>query len=287
MTLLVTGATGMLGQAVMAEAEARGLSPIGLARKNSDISADITDDQALTKVFETHGPGAVVNCAAMINIDRCEEDPLGAWRVNARAVDVLATLCRNHATRLVQISTDHYFTGAGNARHDENAPVTLLNEYSRVKFAAEAFALNNPDNLVARINIVGLRGWDTPTFAEWAIDLIKNDREGTLFEDSFVSSIDTPTCARALLDLMQTGAAGVFNVASREVFSKKTFVLVLAKVLGRELTNVKTGSVAALQTGRAESLGLNVAKAEKALGYALPTLNEVVDSLAGEFKEVA
>ncbi len=60
----------------------------------------------------------------------------------------------------MQISTDHYFCGQGDLKHDESAPVTLLNEYARTKYAGEAFALTNPEACVIRTNVVGFRGWE-------------------------------------------------------------------------------------------------------------------------------
>jgi len=78
----------------------------------------------------------------------------------------------------------------------------------------------------------------------------------------------------------------VLNVASREVFSKKTFICALAKKMGYPLTNVKIGSVFdAGDASRAESLGLDVGKAETILGYELPTLDEVITSIVEEYED--
>ena len=281
---MVIGATGMLGQKIVVEAQARGLSPLGVARSGSDIDLDITDDAALAAVLATHRPDLVINCAAIIDIGECENDTAAAYRINARAVAVLAGLCREGDIKLVQVSSDHYFTGDGDAPHDEAAPVTLLHDYARTKYAAEAFALTAPGALVARLNVIGLRGWQKPTFAEWAIEAINGDAEITLFEDSFVSSIDTGACARALFDLVDAGAGGIFNLGSRQVFSKQALIEALASAMGRKMTRAKTGTVRSLDVARAESLGLDVTKSEKLLGYRLPTLQQVATALIGEYE---
>jgi dTDP-4-dehydrorhamnose reductase len=72
----------------------------------------------------------------------------------------------------------------------------------------------------------------------------------------------------------------VVNLASREVASKKQFIEAVAARLGRTLTQARAGTVAeAPGAARAESLGLDVAKAEGLLGRPLPDLRQVVEDL--------
>ncbi len=285
--IIVTGATGLLGQALVSEGQLRGLNVLGMARRGSDISVDITNDASLAEAIALHAPSVIINCAAMTVVSSCDADSCSAWRINARAVWKLADLCRMHGIRIVQVSTDHYFHGNETRRHGTDEPVTLLNEYARTKFAGEAFAMTCPDALVARVNIVGRRGWGSPTFAEWAIELIENDDEATLFDDSYVSSIDVATCARVILDLLAKNAMGILNIGSRDVFTKKDFVFALASQLGSALTNVRTGSVHSLSVPRADSLGLDVSKTESILGYALPSLEQVAQSVIDDHKKAA
>ncbi len=116
----------------------------------------------------------VVNAAAMTAIDECERDPGLAYAVNARAVAVMSAHCRSSGAAFVHVSTDHFFSGDRDRRHDEHAPVRLVNEYARTKFAGEAFARTYPDALVLRTNVTGLRDWmGRPTFAEWVFDALR------------------------------------------------------------------------------------------------------------------
>lgn len=269
----------MLGQAFLREATSRVHQVVATTRSGSGIHCDVTKDSELEQLLESCRPDLVVNCAAVVSFADCVNDPWDAWKVNARAVGVLAECCHNLDARLIHISTDHYFSGDGSQRHDETAPVRLLNEYARTKFAGEAFALTAADALVLRTNVIGFRGHGSSTFAEWAIELIENDREATLFEDSFVSSIDAATLAAVALDLSAGEERGILNVASSEVFSKKQMIEELARQMGRVLTNTTNGSVRDLPVPRAESCGLDVSRAEKALGRQLPDLQQVISNL--------
>ena len=283
---LILGATGLFGQAAMQEAKRRGIEALGAARTSADIDLDITDAKAVWKTLHDFRPEVVLNSAALIEIGACEADPELAHRVNADAVEALAAATESLNTRFVQISTDHYWTGDGAQQHDEDAPVSLVNEYAKSKYAGELAALKYKGSLVVRTNVTGFRGWtDRPTFAEWCMDVIEEDRPVTLFTDFYTSTIDAPGLARAVFDLVERGATGLFHVASSEVLSKAEFIRGLAEVAGRPLTLAREGSVAGLVPRRAESLGLDVDKAEKALGYELPGASEVWQSLVQQSEE--
>lgn len=277
--LLVIGATGLFGQAFLAEASVRGLNVAGTARRGADIELDIDDDDALQKVIGDIRPRMIVNAAAMIDVGKCEDRPQDAWRTNARAPGRIAEFGSRRGARTIQISTDHYFTGDGDRRHSETADVVLLNEYARTKYAGEAMVLACRDTMVVRTNILGFRGWKQPTFVEWAVAAIKEDQAVTLFADSYISAIDVGSAAAAILDLAEKRATGIVNVGCREVYSKKDFVERLAARLGRTMTHAETGSVSGLAVTRAESLGLDVGLAERLLGRQLPDVDAVLDAL--------
>jgi dTDP-4-dehydrorhamnose reductase len=281
--LLILGCTGLLGQALMAEAQSRGWPCSGLARSGADHEVDVSETAALEALLRELSPSAIVNCIAITNHQTCEEDPALAYLLNSRTPALLASISAELGVRFVQISSDHYFTGDGSSAHSESADVTLLNEYARSKYAGEQLALTNPAALVVRTNIVGMRRWpQRPTFAEWAISAIENGEPMTLFDDFFTSSMHVRACSAAVLDLLDIDATGLINVASSEVSSKQRFVRALARALDVELDDVGVGSVRALTPVRAESLGLDVTRAENLLGRRLPDLAATIAAIVHE-----
>ncbi|MCG8604151.1 sugar nucleotide-binding protein [bacterium] len=287
--ILVLGSTGMVGQALTVELNRQQRPNVGVARKNADICIDITHTEALVTVVEECRPDIIINCAAKINLTKCERNPLAAYLINTRPVGVLARLCTQKGIYLVQISTDHYYSGHGLRKHREDEPVALCNEYAISKYLAEHLALTAPHSLVLRTNVVGFRGWaDQPTFVEWAISSLSNALPITLFSDYFTSSLDTSNFSRVLLDLMRLRAKGIINLASSEVSSKKHFVEALAQRLNLPLHNTRDGSVTEHdQIARNTSSGLDVSRAEALLGYRLPNRAEVIESLATQYSEVS
>jgi dTDP-4-dehydrorhamnose reductase len=280
--LLIFGSTGMLGQALTKEAKARGFEVIGAARKNADIKIDFSQlyDAHIWKAIEKIDPDLIINCAAITDHDLCEKDHKLAHLVNTMAPNHISHACKELDIPFTQISTDCFFTGDGKKKHDELDLTTIVNWYARSKRTAENHVLNY-NGLVIRTNITGLRGWEKPTFFEWAARSLLSHKEMNLFHDYYTSTCDTGTVAKAILDLQ--GQTGLINVASNEVSSKEKFIITLADELG-VASFFRSASVTSLPSKRAESCGLDVSKAEKLLGYELPGLKRVVGNLCATLR---
>lgn len=286
--ILLLGSTGLLGQALYKEAKKRNFEIIGVAHSNADINMDITDDVALSELIKVQNPDVVINTCAIVNHQICDNDKKLAYEVNARPSAILANLADELGFYYIFISTDGYYNGDNDAKHNPDDKIWLLNEYARTKFAGEKFALTNKNALVLRTNIVGFRGRkDQPTFLEWVINSLKSCSEMTLFDDYFTSSITVTQFSKALFDLLPKKPFGILNLASSEVSSKEKFIKEVASALDFDLSKAKTGSVKDLNTSkRADSLGLDVSKAENLLGYKLPDLKEVVSQIKKEYDEL-
>ncbi len=284
MKALLLGGTGLLGQAMALEGERRGWAIRSVARSAALLTVDISDERALTGLVQAEAPDIIINCSALTDIRRCEEDPGLAYRVNARPLAYLAAWSAGTRKVLLHISTDHFHVEGGGRAHDEDERPALVNEYARSKYAGEAFALTSPSALVLRTSIVGIRGWAAPTFAEWALQAVLEDQPVQLFHDAYTSSIDVGTFSKAALDLCERGVGGLLNVAAKEVYSKEDFVRELALQLERPLSAATRASVATLQPPRPSSLGLDVKRAEQRLGYELPELPSVIASVINQYR---
>ncbi|RDI68688.1 dTDP-4-dehydrorhamnose reductase [Nocardia pseudobrasiliensis] len=129
--LIVTGAGGQLGRAVCARA------PHALALHRDDL--DITDPEAVRAVLR---PGDVVlNCAAYAAVDAAESDEAGAFAVNETGPAVLAAACDTLGAKLIHVSTDYVFDGAGARPYETDDPTGPTSVYGRSKLAGEQAAL--------------------------------------------------------------------------------------------------------------------------------------------------
>jgi dTDP-4-dehydrorhamnose reductase len=272
----------MLGEALVQRCRALNYTAIPASRSSKAMPLDVTDRRQLGAALDDVRPDVVINSAAIASIDACELDPGAAYTVNAKPIADLAQLARTGRFKLVHISTDHFFSGGGQARHREDAPVTLVNEYARSKFAAEKFASLSPDVLIVRTAFVGRISGHNRGFAEQIYGLLQKREKIVLFEDTYTSLLHRSDAADMILRLIMREARGIINVASSDVFSKAALIKAFARKLELPL-NGQSGSVTSLEIPRAESLGLDTTKVQGLLGCQMPTFEQTVDRLVNDF----
>lgn len=132
--ILVTGANGQLGNEIqrLAEQDAEN------AYVFTDVAElDITDLDSIRGCMRDHHISVVVNCAAYTNVDKAEDDEDMADRINHRAVENLATVCKERDAVLIHISTDYVFQGEGNLPCREDELTNPLGVYGKTKLAGE------------------------------------------------------------------------------------------------------------------------------------------------------
>ena len=81
MNVLVLGATGLLGQAVMRRLHERGFRALGAARSGTDLTIDVSNQMALYRLLTRVEADAVINCAACVDLAACEADD-GIFRLD-------------------------------------------------------------------------------------------------------------------------------------------------------------------------------------------------------------
>jgi dTDP-4-dehydrorhamnose reductase len=128
--VLVLGAGGQLGRALMKKLGARG---IGLTR----AEADLGKPETLLGVLDGYSPEAVINAAAYTQVDRAEEEEQLAFCINGEAPGVIARWCAIKQVPFVHFSTDYVFDGSGSDPWLEEDPPSPLNAYGRSKLIGE------------------------------------------------------------------------------------------------------------------------------------------------------
>jgi dTDP-4-dehydrorhamnose reductase len=145
--LLVTGAGGMLGRAVVESATRLGHE----VRAATRAELDITDAEATRQALLAVRPAAVINCAAYTDVDGAESDRPGAERVNAGGAGHVASAAAEVGARIVHVSTDYVFDGSKREPWVESDPVAPLGVYGETKLAGElAVAAANPAHTIVR-----------------------------------------------------------------------------------------------------------------------------------------
>ncbi|MBO72409.1 MAG: NAD(P)-dependent oxidoreductase, partial [Flavobacteriales bacterium] len=144
--VLITGSNGLLGQKLIYQligypdyqvfATSRGKNRTLVKKRYEYIPLDITDEQEVQETFEYVQPDVVINAAAMTNVDACEDDKEGCWKLNVEAVQYLVSACEKYNSHLIHVSTDFIFDGKSGPYTEESEP-NPLSYYGESKLAAE------------------------------------------------------------------------------------------------------------------------------------------------------
>lgn len=287
MKILLVGSTGMLGQSLYEKFIQMNIEVITVSRSNSTYNLDLLKHaEVLKDIILDEKPNIVINSAALINIQECENYPDKAYTLNARLVEVIEKGCRQNGCHFIQISTDHYYEEDGKMQHSEFDNITLLNEYAKTKYAGESYALTYENTLVIRTNIVGFRNKkNEKTFIEWVLSSLYTGTTIIGYEDFFTSSIDVYHFADILIELIEQEEKGIINLASSDVMSKYEFIFSFAKMLGKQNFVIKGKMKDTQGIKRANSLGLDVSKLRNILKKnKIPSSQDVMEKLIEKYK---
>lgn len=132
MKVLVTGAEGQVGRALMATAP-KGLQLLGVGRN----AFDLTRPDRIRAGLDAQRPDMVVNCAAYTAVDRAEDEAGMAMAVNRDGAADLALALAERGTPLIHLSTDYVFDGNKAGAYSEDDATGPINVYGASKLAGE------------------------------------------------------------------------------------------------------------------------------------------------------
>ncbi|MCL2529565.1 MAG: dTDP-4-dehydrorhamnose reductase [Coriobacteriia bacterium] len=239
--LLICGANGQLGvelQSILAS----GVSDLGAIPGSyqgaqvvcTDVEElDITDAEETLWFIRENAFDLIINCAAMTNVDGCEEREEIAYRINAVGPMNLAKAAQASGAKLVQISTDYVFSGDDNKEYAESDPVGPQSAYGRTKLAGELLALENCDKtfVIRTAWLFGARG---PNFVLTMIDLARKNGQITVVNDQSGNPTYAHDLAYAVLCIADTSGYGVYHCTNKGVCSWFDFASAIVDEAGIE-----------------------------------------------------
>ena len=240
MTILILGATGLLGSELFKQSLAEKENVIGIASRKSTheniIQADLTQVGVVSDIVRNVQPEIVVNCAALTNLNQCEKSYIDCDLLHVQMIRELASCCQ----RLIHISTDSIFDGMSSDGYTELSVPNPLNNYSKSKYLGEKY-INTVESLIIRTNIFGKSPNENGnSFFDW-ICQNANGEEITGYDNVFFNPVSVISLAKFILLAIKENITGVLNVSSSRKLSKYEFVeLVIGKLQGR--TKVLKGS---------------------------------------------
>lgn len=226
MRIFISGAKGALGREVIGVLECEGIEFLAI-----DIDQlDITDFLKTRKTLLDYRPHAILHFAAVSDVDKCEEEPETALRVNAMSTLGLGILANKIDAKILYTSTNFIFDGNDERSYAEEDQPNPINTYGRTKMLGEEYVRN----ACARHFIVRT-SWLFGGYSKNFISRFLNSKEKPSSIDAVcdrhASFTFTRNLAEALLLIIKSEHYGVFHIVNKGVGSFFDFLLKAKEVM--------------------------------------------------------
>ena len=285
MKLLITGASGLLGINLAMEAM-RAHEVIGVDRgklKSAPFQVfpiDFLQTNKIHSLLDSTKPDWLINCAALANLDKCEEDPTQAERLNIDFPAELAAACSGRNIKFVHLSTDAVFDGEKEGAYTEDDEPNPQGVYSQSKLAGERVVHQlNPQAVIARVNFFGWSLTNSRSLGEFFVNNLSAERPVSGFTDVIFCPMLVNHTARLLLEMLAKNLSGLYHVVGAQPMSKYQFGLEVARKFGlnESLISPKSVEGSGLTAKRSHNLWLSIHKLSTDLGREIPNFSTGLD----------
>lgn len=270
--LLITGATGTLGQAFSRICSLRGLDHVLLTR----CDLDIADAASINAALRTYQPWAVINAAGYVRVAEAEHNAAHCFRENTDGAALLAEACARLDTAYISFSSDLVFNGALGRAYTESDAVDPLGVYGRSKAEGEQRILAAYSRALVIRTSAFFGPWDIYNFAYATLHRLAHGRRVQASAAPAVSPTYVPDLVHAALDLLIDGASGIWHLANRGHVSWHGFARMLAEAAGLDAGAVAVDDADAQPT-------VTVLSSER--GIVMPTLEHGIDRFLHDSRE--
>lgn len=209
--LLITGATGTLGQAFARLCHHRGLAHVVTDR----AAMDVTDPASIEAALDRLQPWAVVNTAGFVQVPEAEHRQEDCFRINTTGPELLAAACRRRGIPFVTFSSDLVFDGKLGRPYVEPDPTSPACVYGESKAQAEDRVMAiDPDALIVRTSAF-FGPWDVHNFLHHTVARLQAGEVVEASDNAVVSPTYVPDLVHATLDLLLDGESGLWHLANQ------------------------------------------------------------------------
>jgi dTDP-4-dehydrorhamnose reductase len=243
-TILVTGATGLLGKGLEETAlkGGRGARIIGVHLrpykvddpKARHIVLDIRDPAAVRRLFDRHRFDAVIHAAGIASVDYVERHYAESLESNLLGTLNITSAARKAGCHLVYVSTNAVFDGTS-PPYRESDPVRPVNKYGRIKVECERLVSETLTDYTI-VRPILMYGWNhmvsRPNPATWMYEKLMRGERIQVVTDVRENPLYNVQCGEALWRVLARRPGGVIHLGGGESVSRHEFALKLAETFG-------------------------------------------------------
>jgi dTDP-4-dehydrorhamnose reductase len=291
--ILITGASGLLGINLAQETmNAHDITAVDRGKLVNApfkiLNGDLLNPGILDSVLDSAQPEWLINCAALANLEACENSPGIARRLNSDLPAQMAKSCKARGVSFVHISTDAVFDGEKDGFYTEEDEPNPLGVYSRTKLAGEQAVLaENSNAIVARVNFYGWSLDGRRSLAEFFHYNLTHNKSMNGFTDVKFCPMLVNDTARILAKMLQKNLSGLYHVVGPQAMSKYQFGVQIARRFSLKESEILPKSVLSsnLIAQRAHNLCLSTHKLSTDLGESLPEFSTGLNEFYTQFEQ--
>lgn len=239
MKILITGSRGQLGNEFKRclESMHAEIGPIPAGYEGAQVDyvdydvLDISDTAQVSEWMALHPYDLVINCAAVTNVDGCEADEEGAYKVNALGPQNLAKACQLQGAKMVHVSTDYVFPGNQSEPCKESDPTGPVSAYGRTKLAGEELAAAACERLFT-VRTAWLYGYVGKNFVKTMRSLGARHESITVVCDQLGNPTSANDLAYEILCMAATENYGIYHCTNEGTCSWAQFATAIMEGSG-------------------------------------------------------
>ena len=287
----VTGASGMLGTSLVAHLSEK--HKVFATSRSKGIEGDniewdcfdLTDIALLNEWLEKSKLDVVIHCAAIVNVDLCEENVELATELHVETTKAMADYLGSSDGRLIYISTDSVFDGEKQGAYSESDLENPLNVYAKTKLMGEKPVQSMNNGLVLRVNIIGWTQEGGTSFAEWILKGLTDGTQLNLFYDVNFSPLSVYNLSLIIEKIINNPIFGLYHCASIDSISKYNFGKKMAEIFQLSDSNINRVSVDSMhfKANRPKNMALNIKKISAVLEYDFPSAIDAIKLMKRQY----
>jgi dTDP-4-dehydrorhamnose reductase len=239
MKVLITGAGGLLGTSLSMTLESYNYEVysgynVSLPLYGKPIKMDLSDPNQINRAFEKIRPNIIIHCAAITNVDMCEQKKSLAYIVNSISTLNLILQAKKINSFFVYISTDYIFSG-DKGMYKENDEPHPINFYGFTKWMGERYLKTvDIDHLIIRPSVIyGTRPASGKiNFVLWLLEELTRNRSVRIVTDQYVSPTLNTNLSQMIIEAIEKELTGTYHMAGAERVSRYEFAIRVADTFG-------------------------------------------------------
>ncbi len=282
MKILITGANGLLGQHLVKllldttthDIIATGKGEARFAFQDSRLhyfALDITDGMAVNLLLQKLQPDTIIHCAALTQVDECEQHPIKAWEINVTATRFIVDAAKKINAFIIFVSTDFVFDGI-HGPYKEADIVNPVSYYGSTKVAAEK-AVQQSGLQYAIVRTCLLYGYilfgNRSNIVSWVKENLEQGKNIKVVSDQWRTPTFVEDLAKGILLIVEKNAVGLFHISGKDFLNPYDMAITTADYLhlNKSLIEKVDASIFTQPAKRPAKTGFIIDKAKFDLGF--------------------